>query len=188
MSWLDLILLLLLALAGYKGYKRGFIRELLFLTGLIVSCLAAWYFKDQTAQFLSENGMKTKWLPYLSFILVFTILYAIFIFTGNFIKKIINLSFLGMFDNILGCLAGIFLWAFLIGLFFLFINHTIIPNEFHKSIAHTNITSYLMKISAKTGNYILEFFPSETSFYKNLKELFNNKTLLVPDYQKGTVV
>ncbi|OFY62547.1 MAG: hypothetical protein A3H98_04385 [Bacteroidetes bacterium RIFCSPLOWO2_02_FULL_36_8] len=171
MSWFDLILLFILALAGYKGYKRGFIREVLFLSGLIISCVAAWYFKDQTAQFLIEKGVKTKWLPYLSFILVFIALYLLFILAGNFIKKIINLSFLGMLDNILGCFAGIFLWTFLIGLFLLFINHTI-PNDFQNSIANTTISDYIRLVSAKIGNYVLSFFPQDNSFYNNLKELF----------------
>nr|MBC7613954.1 CvpA family protein [Pseudopedobacter sp.] len=68
-NYVDLILVLILLLAVYQGYRRGFILGLLDLLALAVSLFAAFYFYLYVATFIDDHlfRIEERWLFPLSF-------------------------------------------------------------------------------------------------------------------------
>ncbi len=118
MAWLDIIFLIIFGIGAIKGYSKGFIIEIFsfiaFFAGLFLAIeltlpLANIYF-DGSDHF------------YVLTILVFVGVFIGVIFGVNLlariIKKALDLTFLGFFDNLLGMVASVVKWAFIISVFF----------------------------------------------------------------------
>ncbi len=118
MAWLDILFLIVFVIGAIKGFQKGFIIEIFsfvaFFAGLFLAIeltlpLAKIYFSG------SDHF-------YLITVFVFIGVFIGVIFGVNLlariIKKAVDLTFLGFFDNILGGLASIFKWAFILSVFF----------------------------------------------------------------------
>lgn len=57
-SWIDLLIVITLLTGVAIGYKRGFIRQVLSLTGWLIACIAAFFLYEQFAAVL----LKLPWL------------------------------------------------------------------------------------------------------------------------------
>ena len=113
MSIADIILLLVLGFAGFRGYQRGFIVSLLSLLAFWVGIILAFMFLDWGVQIL--DGMiqgLTGVLPYLAFLLIFAAVGIGIGLIAKVLKKSIDLTPLGIFDNFAGSIMGILTWAF----------------------------------------------------------------------------
>ena len=61
MSVVDIIILVVIALGGYIGYKKGFLSQLVSLVGFIIVLIGAFLLKNPVSQFLYNN------LPFFKF-------------------------------------------------------------------------------------------------------------------------
>jgi len=109
----DIILLLILGFAGYRGYQRGFLVSLLSIVAFFVATLLAFLLLDWGVQMLDDlvegfNGA----FPYLAFILIFIGVAIAINLIGKVLKKAIDLTLLGGFDSIGGGMIGILKWVF----------------------------------------------------------------------------
>ena len=109
----DIILLLVLGFAGFRGYQRGFIVSLLSLLAFWVAIVLAFMFLDWGVQFLDEtiDGFSGL-LPYMAFVLIFTVVAISISLVAKIVKKSIDLTPLGIFDNFAGSILGVLTWAF----------------------------------------------------------------------------
>ena len=117
MSTVDIVLLLLLGFAGFRGYQRGFIVSLLSLLAFWVGIILAFMFLDWGVQILDDfiDGFSGV-LPYLAFLLIFAAVGIGIDIIAKVVKKSIDLTPLGIFDNFAGSLMAILAWAFGISL------------------------------------------------------------------------
>ncbi len=114
MKLLDILLLVLLAWGGYRGFKKGLIWEI-FSTGALG--LAAW----GSRRLLSKAvALCTPWLgghgqdallPYVVFVCLFVIILLSTTLVGRLFKALIKPTVLGSLDRFLGGILGIFKWS-----------------------------------------------------------------------------
>lgn len=112
MNLTDLILLVILGFAGYRGYRTGFLVSLLSIIAFVAGIVLAFLFLDWGIQVLDEaiegfNGV----IPYMAFIMIFAGVALIVNLLGRFLKKAIDMTILGSFDNIGGGLVGVVKWV-----------------------------------------------------------------------------
>lgn len=108
MSYFDLIFLAIFILAGFSGYKSGFVRQVASLAGLLLGIWGAIHFSDYTATFLVENlSVKTKYLPLISFAVTFVVILIAVHFLGELVSKIFDMAMLGFANSILGVVFGV---------------------------------------------------------------------------------
>jgi len=125
MTVLDIVVLLLLLVGAVIGYKKGFIRTMVSLIGIILVMAISFYLKNPIADFMVEyfpffdfggyfEGLKAlNILLYetIAFVFIFIILsciLGIIINVTKVIEKILNLTIvLGFFSKILGAIAGV---------------------------------------------------------------------------------
>jgi membrane protein required for colicin V production len=109
----DFVLLLILGVAGFRGYQRGFVVSLLSIVAFWVALVLAFMFLDWGVQFLDQliDGF-TGILPYLAFILIFASVAVGINILGKVLKKTLDLTLLGKFDNLAGGILAVLTWAF----------------------------------------------------------------------------
>lgn len=112
----DGIIIILLALGAYKGYKDGFLVTILSFLAFIIAILAALKLLDTAIRFLKVYVQYNKILPFVSFILVFLIVFVGIIFLSKALKSVINKTLFGSLDSAVGALFGILKIAFGISL------------------------------------------------------------------------
>ena len=74
MNWLDLVFLLILIYALFKGFKSGLILELFTLLAILVGLYVAIHFSDYTVQKINDDfEIEKLYLEPLAFIITFLV-------------------------------------------------------------------------------------------------------------------
>lgn len=108
--FLDLIFLILMILAAFKGFNKGFIVALFSIFAFIAGIAAAMKLSATMAGYLGENlHIAVQWLPVVSFMVVFVLVVVLVRLGAKIIEKTIDLALLGWLNR----LAGILLYALL---------------------------------------------------------------------------
>ena len=112
---IDLFFAVLMAIAIFKGYSKGVIMALLSFASFFVALIAATKLSSVVAGYISaETGSNGKWLPFLSFLLVFIAVAFLIRFVGRLLQKTIETVMLGWANR----LSGILLYATIFSIIF----------------------------------------------------------------------
>lgn len=119
MSTIDIIILILLALGAYSGYRQGLFIGLLSIVAFFIGIVLAFKFMHWGADMLAERVESlTFMLPFISFIIIFLIVTVVIRILAFMVKKALDLTILGTFDNFAGAVLGLFKSAIMISLLF----------------------------------------------------------------------
>lgn len=127
---IDLIFLVLMVLAIFKGISRGFIVAMFSLLAFIIGLAAALKLSATVAEHLREKmNIGGYWLPVLSFAVVFLCVALAIRWGAALVKKAASIVLLGWADRLAGILlyAIIYLLCFSVVLFFATRIHLITP-------------------------------------------------------------
>lgn len=167
MNIIDVLVILVIILCGVIGMKKGFVRTLVALVGIVLVFILAYLLKNPLAEWMCMN------LPFfnfsgsfegatilnvviyqlISFFVMFAILmtiYSLIVFFAKIVEKILKLTFIlaipsKVFGCILGVLEGIFIS--LIGIIILSL-----PVLKFDLIQESAIRNYLFNVSPIVGN------------------------------------
>jgi len=115
---LDLISLALLAISFYKGVSRGLILSAFSFVSLFVGMVVALRCSATVAQcFAGFEGIPLRWVPFLSFLLVFALAQWAVKLAGKFIASTAEAVMLGDLDKA----GGVLLYALFYGITYSFI-------------------------------------------------------------------
>lgn len=118
MNPIDIILLILLVLGAYEGFKKGFLLGLIGLVGFVVAVVLGFYFMDAMTVWLAEHVTEFNIAyPIVAFLIIFGISTILIQVVGKTLKKIMNIILLGSIDSIAGAGLGILRVSFFISLF-----------------------------------------------------------------------
>ena len=118
---IDLFCLVLLAVAVFKGFSKGFVVAVFSFFAYLIGLAAALKLSATVAEQLQEKtGYSGYWLPILSFMLVFIGFVFAIRWAAAIIKKAAGIVFLGWVDSLLGIMlyATIYLMIYSVVLFF----------------------------------------------------------------------
>lgn len=119
---IDLIFLVILVIAIFKGFSNGFIVALFTLIAYIIGIAGAMKFSTLVADWLGESiNISARWLPALSFILVFIGIVLIIRLGAAFIRKMVQAMMLGVVDRIFGILLYLVLYTIVYSVFLFFL-------------------------------------------------------------------
>lgn len=122
MTWnfIDIIILVPLAYAIYKGLKNGFIIEFAGLVSLFLGIWGAYQLSDLTADFMI-NRMKVEsaYIGLLSFLITFILILIIVYLIAKLITKIVDAAALGVLNRILGLIFSLIKMIFILSVIFL---------------------------------------------------------------------
>ena len=98
---IDIVFLFIMILAIFKGLRKGFILGIFSLLAFIIGLAAALKLSAVVAAYLQKNVVTaSRWLPVLSFLLVFIVVILLVGLGARLIKKTIDFAMLGWLDRI----------------------------------------------------------------------------------------
>ena len=107
MNFIDIIIIILVLLAAFKGFSRGLIKELVSLISLIAGVYIASNSSVYIEKYLNYNFPKIEeYNTIISFVLVFLIIYLSLKLAGIIIHKFVKIIQLNLINKILGLLFG----------------------------------------------------------------------------------
>lgn len=103
MNFLDILLIIPIGYAAWKGFKHGFIIELFTLLAILVGIYAGIHFSDFVAGWLKDTaGWDSEYLPVVAFTITFLGVGALIYFGGKVLEKMVKVVNLSPVNKIFG--------------------------------------------------------------------------------------
>ncbi|MBU6157703.1 MAG: CvpA family protein [Bacteroidetes bacterium] len=107
---IDFLAILALALAIWKGWRKGLVMSLLSIAGYGLGIYCALRFRAVVTNWLSDTvSSGAQWLPLLAFFLILAVVITGMHFLGRMVEGVLNLAMLGWVNK----LAGVIFYAVL---------------------------------------------------------------------------
>lgn len=117
MNILDILLIIPLGYAGYKGFRKGFIVELFTLLALFVGIYAGIHLSDGVTRWMQDSlGWNSNLLPALSFTVLFLGLGAMVYFGGKAIEQVMKIAQMGTMNKLAGGVFSVLKMSFFLSL------------------------------------------------------------------------
>jgi membrane protein required for colicin V production len=169
----------ILILAVIKGYKQGLIVAFFSLIAFIIGLAAAMKLSVVAAGYIGKTvRISDKWLPIISFAVVFLIVVLLVRLGARFIQKSVEFAMLGWANKIGGILlyAGLYILIFSILLFYADQMDFIKPETKRESVTYSYIQPWGPKLMEGLGKII----PVFKGMFKDLEDFFDNVSKQVP--------
>jgi membrane protein required for colicin V production len=115
---IDIIFAILIIIAIVKGYQKGLIIALFSIIAFIVGLAAALKLSAAVAVRLQHNvTVSSKWLPVISFALVFILVVFLVHLGGKLIEKTFEMAMLGWANRLAGALLYVVLYTIIFSVF-----------------------------------------------------------------------
>lgn len=159
---IDLVFLILIGIACYKGYSKGFIIAIFSVLGFIVGLAAALKLSTTAASMLQEHTNLGKWLPALSFLLVFIAAAFAVKVIGKIIQKTFETVMLGWANRIAGILLYALMYSIIYSIFLFY------AAQLHFIKAETIAASTVYMYIQPLGPKVIEGFGVIIPWFKNM--------------------
>lgn len=117
MNYVDLAIIIILGLIGFKGFRRGLISEVLALVGLFLAIYGGSKLSVWSSEVLSQYvDIAPLALTIISFTVLFISIILLIQFLGKLITKMIKIAALGIINRILGTLFALLKGLLICGL------------------------------------------------------------------------
>lgn len=169
---IDIICILLIVLALFKGLRRGFIMAIFSTAAYIIGIAAALKLSSFAAEKLAAHGASGKWLPVLSFLVVFIIVVILVNVCGKLIQKSIETVMLGMVNRAAGALLYMFIYTVIFSVFLFYAVQLGLfkPADTSASVFYP----YLQPIGPVIINGIGSVIPWFKDMFRELQNFFGN--------------
>lgn len=158
--FIDIIALILLVWACFKGLRNGFVVGLFSFFAFIIGLAAALKLSTVAAEYIGSNtNIGQRWLPFIAFALVFLIVVLLVRLGAKAIEGLLRIAMLGWLNKLGGILLYVLLYLFIFSavLFYAEQLHLIKKETTDASVFYRYIQPLAPKIINALG-YILPFF------------------------------
>jgi membrane protein required for colicin V production len=159
-NWLDIILAIFLILSAFIGLKRGLVRTIIPLVGLIVGVLVAGSYYDALAHRVVHSHSTAAYVfAFVIIVVVFIVAAAIF---ATVLQKALSLTLLGWLDRLAGGIAGLAMGSITVGaLLALFLKYSLAVSAIKGSaVASFLVDKFPLVLSLLPGDFerVKDFF------------------------------
>jgi membrane protein required for colicin V production len=107
MNFIDIVLIIPLVYAAWKGLRKGFVIEVFTFLAFFVGIYAGVHFSEFASEKLSERfDFNNDYLPAVSFTVTFLAVGAIVFFAGKAIEKVVKVTALSPMNKMSGLVFG----------------------------------------------------------------------------------
>ncbi len=118
MGLVDIILLVLLGFGGLKGFRNGFIVEIFSFLAFFIGLFIALEFTIPVSLALFGSSDFFEVFAVVVFVLLFILLSMVIKLGARAVKNVVDFTFFGTLDNLLGAAAGFLKSAFILSIIF----------------------------------------------------------------------
>ena len=121
MNWLDIVVISVMALTGFMGWRLGIIKPLFGVGGTLAGIYCAFQFYinlSANLTFIENESIKKL----IAFILIVVLIVFVFVLLANFLLKLLSFFFLAWIDRSGGVVLGVFVGVFILSALILLIS------------------------------------------------------------------
>ncbi len=166
MNFIDVLLIVPIIYACYKGFKHGFIIELFTLLAILVGIYVGIHFSDAVSAWMKKSwGWNSPYLPIISFTIIFLGVGAMIYFAGKVLEKMIKVVQLSPLNKALGILFAGLKMLYILSVLLVIIESYDEKGDFFPEKTKTNSLLYVpvRDVSTKT----VPALGNSTIFIKN---------------------
>jgi membrane protein required for colicin V production len=168
---IDIIFALVMLVAIIKGYQRGLIVALFSIIAFIVGLAAALKLSAAVAVRLQDNiTVSSKWLPVISFALVFFVVVLLVHLGAKLIQKTFEMAMLGWANRIGGILLYIVLYTIIFSIFLFYAEKIKLLSP--AAIAGSVVYPMIQPIGPKVIEYLAKWLPALKDSFLQLEAFF----------------
>ena len=170
---IDIFFVLLLLLACFKGYSKGFIVALFSIVGFIAGLAAALKLSAYAAEKLSGSfNASGKWLPFVSFLLVFLAVVLLVNLGARLLQKSVEMIMLGWANRLAGILLFVILYSILLSIFLFYAVQLRFLSE--EAVAASIAYPYLQPLGPAVINALGTIIPLFKNMFTQLQDFFGS--------------
>lgn len=125
MHWIDIVILVLLAISAISGFMKGFILSIASMAGFILGIILSLSFAGSVKDILiSITGSDAQYMYLAAFLICFATIVLLVYLLGKLLEKVIKIVELGFLNRFAGALLGIIKTLLFIAIFIHLINIT----------------------------------------------------------------
>jgi len=166
LNWIDILIVFLVTLPTWFGFRKGFLRKLLGIAGIIAGFILAIKFYDTLTPILSKVIKENPiFVNVLSFLLIIGILYGASIWLARFIANMNSGT--SLIDKILGTVVG-FIQGLIVASVLLYnLSFANLPSK--ETRDNSLLYGTIVKIAPAMFDKIIEYFPGLQNLYHEYK-------------------
>ncbi|MEO5782322.1 MAG: CvpA family protein [Ginsengibacter sp.] len=172
---IDIAFVLVMILAIFKGISKGLILGIFSLLAFIIGLAAALKLSVIVAGWLNNSaGTFAKWLPLISFMLVFIAVVLLINLAARIIKKTMQFVMLGWLDRIGGIVLYVIIYTIIFSIFLFFADKLFLiqPVTVHDSKVYQYVAPWGPKVIDNLGRII----PVFKDMFTQLQDFFGTLT------------
>lgn len=176
---IDVAVAVLLLMAVIKGYQKGLIIALFSVIAFVAGIAAALKLSSAAAVWLGEStNIGARWLPFVSFCLVFIAVVFLVRLGASFIEKAVQFVLLGWLNKTLGILLYLFLYVVIISVFLFYAQKL---NLLSASVINESVTfNYIAPWAPGVINGIGLLLPLFKNMFEELGDFFSSMQTVAP--------
>ena len=166
---IDILFAIILLIAVFKGYTKGFIIAIFSIIAYFIGLAAALKLSATVADYLKNSmAISGKWLPFISFILVFVLVVFLVTLGGRLIEKTFEMALLGWLNKIGGILLFALLYTVIFSIFLFY------AEKIHLFDKDALLTSKVYPYVKSWGPAVMEQFGKILPVCKNMFNQLEN--------------
>ncbi len=169
---LDIVCIILLALAFFRGWQKGVVVAVFALLGIVLGMMAALKFSGLLGSWMMEHGwVSSGWAQILSYILLFIVVLLLVRLLAKAIDGVLHAAFLGIFNRIIGAAVYVFLAAFVLSCLLWVADHAHLISPDTKAHAHS--FAWLAPLAPWVYEHLGAVLPFAKDIFKELSQFFD---------------
>lgn len=175
---IDIAFIIAIIIALFKGLSKGLILGIFSLLAFIIGLAAALKLSVVVAGYLKDSaGSFIKWLPLISFLLVFIAVILLVKIMAKLIKKTIQLAMLGWLDKLGGMVFYIAIYTLIFSVFLFYADKLFLIKS--STVQESKMYQYIAPLGPKVMSNLGNILPIFKDMFNQLQDFFGavaNKT------------
>ncbi|MFA5105054.1 MAG: CvpA family protein [Candidatus Margulisiibacteriota bacterium] len=177
LNWIDILVAVFLILSIGRGFLRGLIRCLFDIISLFLAVVLAFYWYTGFAAFADKYiKMPGEILHIVSFAIIWTAVYFLFLMLGNLIHKFLGGGLFGPANSLGGALLGAAKGLLTMWILLYFLALVPLPEGLKKDIYEAPTISKLIPVIKPIGDSLFNLVPGKIDLLKEYIPIPEKKT------------
>lgn len=169
--FIDVSFFIVMIVAVFKGFTKGFIVGIFSFVAFIIGLAAALKLSVIVAHHLQTSSAITgKWLPVISFALVFIVVVLLVNIGARVLKKTVSLVMLGWIDRLGGILLYVCIYSIIFSIILFFAEKTFLIKA--ETVTASSVHDYVAPWGPKVIDNVGKIIPVFRDLFSQLKSFF----------------
>jgi membrane protein required for colicin V production len=170
---IDIAFVIVMIIAIFKGLRKGLILGIFSLLAFIIGLAAALKLSVVVAAWLKDSaGSFSRWLPLISFMLVFIAVIFLVGLLARVIKKTMQFAMLGWLDSLGGVVLYVAIYTIIFSVFLFFAEKLFLVQP--STIRDSNLYPYVAPWGPKVMDNLGKIIPVFKDMFTQLQDFFGN--------------